>query len=198
MNRSFLDRLVSVTGAIVGVVLLAAAALLFFAHSYVHGQVADQLREQQITFPAAGSQAITSLPRADQDEISKYAGLTMETGAQAKAFADHYIAVHLNESTGGKTYSELSALSRANPDDAKLSGQVNTAFKGETLRGMLLNAYAFGTMAKIALYGAIVAFVGAGALLLLALLGAIHARRTDPEVAIGALPVTRKDVVTVS
>ncbi len=55
MNRRILDRLVSATGAVMGVVLLAAASLLFFAHSYVHGQVADQLKEQQITFPAAGS-----------------------------------------------------------------------------------------------------------------------------------------------
>jgi hypothetical protein len=53
-------------------------------------------------------------------------------------------------------------------------------FKGETLRGLLLNAYAFSTMGTIALYGAIASFVGAGLLLVLSLLGLAHLRRV-PE-----------------
>jgi len=178
MNRTFLDRLVSATGAIVGVVLLAAAALLFFAHSYVHGQVADQLKEQQITFPAAGSQGITSLPSADQKEISKYAGQTMGTGAQAKAFADHYIKVHLAEVADGQTYSQVSAKALANPDDQKLAGQVQTLFRGETLRGLLLNAYAWDTMATVAFIAAWISLAGGVLLLLLAALGLRHARTT--------------------
>ena len=178
MNRTFLDRLVSATGAIVGVVLLAAAALLFFAHSYVHGQVADQLKEQQITFPAAGSQGITSLPSADQKEISKYAGQTMETGAQAKAFADHYIKVHLGEVADGQTYAQVSAKSLANPDDQKLAGQVQTLFRGETLRGLLLNAYAFDTMATVAWIAAWISLIAGVLLLLLSFLGIRHARTT--------------------
>jgi hypothetical protein len=183
MNRSFLDRLVSATGAIVGVVLLAAAALLFFAHSYVHGQVADQLKEQQITFPAAGSQAITSLPAADQKEITRYAGQTMETGAQAKAFADHYIKVHLGEVANGQTYAQVSAKSLANPDDQKLAGQVQTLFRGETLRGLLLNAYAFDTMATVAWIAAWISLIGGVLLLLLAFLGMRHARTAAPAPA---------------
>jgi hypothetical protein len=178
MNRSFLDRLVSATGAIVGVVLLAAAALLFFAHSYVHGQVADQLKEQQITFPAAGSQAITTLPAADQKEISKYAGQTMENGAQAKAFADHYIKVHLSEVANGQTYAQVSGKALANPDDQKLAGQVQTLFRGETLRGLLLNAYAFDTMATVAWIAAWISLIAGVLLLLLSFLGVRHARTT--------------------
>jgi hypothetical protein len=175
MTRSVIDRLVSITGAIMGVVLLAAAALLFFAHGYVHDQVTSQLKEQQITFPAAGSQGLTSLPAKDQKEIAQYAGQTMTNGAQAKAFADHYIKVHLGEIAGGQTYSQVSAKSLANPDDQKLAGQVQTLFRGETLRGLLLNAYAFDTMATVALIAAWIA-AGAGALLiLLALLGLRHA-----------------------
>jgi hypothetical protein len=34
-----------------------------------------------------------------------YAGQQLTTGPQAKAYADHYIAVHMNEASGGKTYS---------------------------------------------------------------------------------------------
>jgi hypothetical protein len=69
----------------------------------------------------------------------------------------------------------------ANPNDEKLAGLVATVFKGETLRGLLLNAYAFGEMATIALYGAIAAFVGAGLLLVLSVLGAMHLRRVPAE-----------------
>jgi hypothetical protein len=176
MNRTFLDRLVSATGAIVGVVLLAAAALLFYAHSYVHGQVADQLKEQQITFPAAGSKAITSLPPADQAEISQYAGQTMQTGAQAKAFADHYIKVHLSEVANGQTYAQVSAKALADPNNQELTGQVQTLFRGETLRGLLLNAYAFDTMATVAWIAAWISLIAGVLLLLLAGLGLRHAR----------------------
>ncbi len=176
MNRSFVDRLVSATGAIVGVVLLAAAALLFYAHSYVHGQVTDQLREQQISFPAAGSESITSLPQADQAAISQYAGQTMVNGAQARAFADHYIKVHLTEVADGQTYSQVSAKALANPDDQKLAGQVQTLFRGETLRGLLLNAYAWDTMATIAFIAAWISLAAGVLLLLLAAFGLRHAR----------------------
>jgi hypothetical protein len=178
MNRSFVDRLVSATGAIVGVVLLAAAALLFFAHGYVHGQVTDQLREQQITFPAAGSESITSLPQADQAAISRYAGQAMVNGAQARAFADHYIKVHLNEVADGQTYSQVSAKALANPDDQKLAGQVQTLFRGETLRGLLLNAYAWDTMATVAFIAAWISLAGGVLLLLLAAFGWRHSRTT--------------------
>ena len=108
-------------------------------------------------------------------------GQQLTTGAQAKAWADHYIKVHLDESTGGKTYSELSAAARANPDDAKAKGLVELAVKGETLRGLLLNDYDFGTMGTIAMYAAWAAFAGAAAMLGLALLGFLHLRRVPAE-----------------
>ena len=46
---------------------------------------------------------------------------------------------------------------------------------------MLLNAYAFGQMATIAFYGALVAFGGAALMLLLSLLGLAHLRRVPAE-----------------
>lgn len=117
--------------------------------------------------------------------MEPYAGQPMTNGNQAKAFADHYILVHMNAASGGKTYEEVSgeyiAMSKdssANPDELKKLGELRqTLFMGNTLRGMLLNAYAFDTMAMIAGYAAIVAFVGAVVLLVLAVLGFRHARR---------------------
>ena len=181
MNRSIVDRLVSYIGAVMGVALLVASGLLFYAHGYVHGQVTDQLREQQITFPAAGTKAITSLPAADQTEINRYAGQALVNGDQAKAFADHYIKVHLGEVANGQTYSQVSSKALANPTDEKLAGQVQTLFRGETLRGLLLNAYAFDTMAKVALIAAWVSLVGGITLLALSILGLVHARRPSRD-----------------
>ncbi len=180
MNRSVIDRLVSAIGAVIAITCLVAAGLLFYGHSYVHGQVRDQLKEQQIVFPAAGSKGLTSLPPADQSIIKKYAGKTMENGDQAKAFADHYIKVHLSEIAAGATYSQVSAKSQADPTNTQLSGQVQTLFRGETLRGLLLNAYAFDTMGKLALVAAWLSLVAGLLLCGLAALGLLHARKAVP------------------
>jgi hypothetical protein len=152
----------------------------------VDNQVTSQLSAQKIYFPEKGSDSLND--PAVKPHLSQYAGEQLTTGAQAKAFADHYIAVHLDEMGGGKTYAELSTASRANPDDKELAGLVETTFKGETLRGMLLNAYAFGQMGAIAFYGALVAFGGAALMLVLSLLGLAHLRRVPAtaEVKLGA------------
>ena len=81
--------------------------------------------------------------------VSQYAGEQMLTGQQAEAYADHFIAVHLTEIGGGKTYSQLSTESIAQPKNTALAGQVATVFKGETLRSMLLNAYGWWKVSQI-------------------------------------------------
>lgn len=178
MNRSTIDKLISSTGIVVAIVLLAGSGVLFWTHHFVHSQVHNQLAAEKISFPAAGSAALTSLPASDQSKVDAYAGQQLLTGAQAEVFADNYIAVHLKEIGGGQTYAQLSAASLADPTNQALAGQVQTVFRGETLRGLLLNAYAFDTMAVIAGYAAFGA-LGAGILLLiLAALGFRHAKHT--------------------
>lgn len=175
MNRSTLDKLLSTTGLIIAVALLAGSGGLFFAYHFVHSQVHDQLAAQRITFPEKGSTAITSLPEPDRDKVAQYAGQQLLTGAQAEVFADHYIAVHLKKIGGGKTYSELSAQAMADPTNTKLADQVSTVFRGETLRGLLLNVYAFDTMAVIARLAAVGALIASVLLFILAALGFNHA-----------------------
>jgi hypothetical protein len=177
MNRSVLDKLLSSAGLVVSVVLFAASAGLLYAHTFIHHQVHDQLAAEKISFPVKGSAALMALPSADQAKVSQYAGQQLLTGAQAEVFADHYIAVHLKKIGGGKTYSELSAASIADPSNQTLAAQVQTVFRGETLRGLLLNAYAFDTMAVVAGYAALGAFAGAIVMLVLAVLGFMHAGR---------------------
>jgi hypothetical protein len=81
---------------------------------------------------------------------------------------------------GGLTYSQLSAKAIAEPNNAALQAQVATVFKGTTLRSMLLNAYAFGTMGMIAGIAAIAAFIAAAVMLILGGLGLAYARRVSP------------------
>jgi hypothetical protein len=131
------------------------AGFAFWGSSFATNQVSSQLAAQKISFPAANDKAITSLPAADAAAMRVYAGQELTTGAQAETYADHFIAVHLNEIGGGQTYSQLSAAAQADPTNTKLSGEVATIFKGTTLRGMLLNAYGWGEIGTIAGYAAI-------------------------------------------
>ncbi|MBO0846378.1 MAG: hypothetical protein J2P22_13285 [Nocardioides sp.] len=183
--RATLDRLISIGGLILAVVLLIAGGLLTYAYFFITNEVHDQLAAQKITMPTDQT-GLANLPAADKAALEPYAGQQMTTGSQAKAYADHYIAVHLSEAAGGKTYSEVSNLyiqQCSTPNAAQtapcqtLAGQKQTLFQGETLRGLLLYGYAFATMGTIAGYGAIAAFVGAVLMLILALLGFRHARK---------------------
>jgi hypothetical protein len=181
MRRRTFDFLASSVGVLLGIVLLVAGALLLWGYNFVNDQVTQQLTEQQITFPAADSAAIKALPPDDAAAMKVYAGQLMTTGAQAKTYADHFIAVHLKEIGGGKTYSQLSAEALANPSDQKLAAQADTVFKGTTLRGLLLNAYAFWQIGQLALIASIIAFVAGAILLILSGLGFWHLRRTPAE-----------------
>jgi hypothetical protein len=177
--RSALDRLVSWIGIAVAAVLIVAGALLTWGSNFIGGEVHDQLAAQKIYFPPADSPAVAGDEFA---QMRQFGGQLMTTGEQAKVYADDFIAVHLSEIAGGKTYAELSSQAQANPDDQKLAGQVQTMFRGETLRGLLLNAYAFGTVGTIAGIAAIASFVAAGLMLVLSGLGFWHARRSGPAV----------------
>ncbi len=189
MRRKTFDALVSVGGLVLAAVLLVAGVLLLWGHSYAGDQVAAQLSAQKIVFPATGSPEFKALPASDQAAMGVYAGQAMTTGAQAKAYADHFIAVHLKIIGQGKTYSQLSAASLAAPKNTALADQVQTVFRGTTLRSMLLEAYGFWQMGQIALFGAIASFIGAGLLLILSILGLVHGRRVPAETEVLAKTV---------
>ena len=176
MRRRTFDALMASAGLVVALVLSAAGGLMLWAHHFVDHQVTTQLAAQQIYFPEKGSDSLGD--PAVKPYLTQYAGQQLTTGPQAKAYADHYISVHINEMTGGQSYAQVSAKSMADPDNEKLAGLKQTVFQGETLRGLLLYGYAFATMGTIALYAAIASFVGAGLMLALSLLGLGHLRRT--------------------
>jgi len=174
VNRKVIDYLVSSAGLIVAIVLLAVGGLMVWGQTFINDQVHDQLAAQKIFFPPKGSPAIKGPQFA---AMQQYAGQQLTTGPQAQTYANHFIAVHLSEVAGGKTYAQVSAAALADPTNTTLQGQADTLFKGTTLRGLLLNAYAFGKVAQIAGIAAIVSFVGGGILLVLSILGFVHGRR---------------------
>jgi len=181
MRRRTFDALATVAGLIMAAVLVVAGVLLAWGHSFVTNEVHNQLAQQKITFPMKSDPEFKALPKADAAAMGQYAGQMMTNGAQAQTYADHFIGYHLSLIGGGKTYSQLSAESRAQPTNTKLAGEVETVFRGTTLRSMLLEAYGFWKMGQIALIASWSAFIGAALMLILAIAGMLHLRRTAPE-----------------
>jgi hypothetical protein len=184
MRRRTFDYLMSGLGLVVAIVLIVAGFLLLWAHSFVDDNVHSQLAAQKIFFPSKAAIAAQNNPDITK-YITPYADQQLVNGKQAQVFADHYIANHLKEVADGQTYSQVSekfiTMKPSDPGYEAISQQRATLFQGETLRGLLLNAYAFWKMGEIAMWGAIVSFIGAGLLLLLSLFGFLHARRTTSE-----------------
>jgi hypothetical protein len=162
MRRFSSRSLLATVTAALAAVLLIAGGLLLWGSAYVHNTVQGQLAAQQITFPPASAFAH---PTAGGEitpnmipSVSQYAGQQLLTGQQAEAYADHFIAQHITDMAGGKTYSQLSAESVAQPSNTQLAGLVATVFKGETLRSMLLNAYGWWKVSQITYIISLVAF----------------------------------------
>jgi hypothetical protein len=161
---------------ILTVVLGVGGCLLLFGANFGLDMVHDQLDAQAISFPAKGSPALT--PK-EFPGLQQYAGQKVDSGPKAKAYANEFINVHLQSIAGGKTYSQVSAASQADPTNAKLTGQVAALFKGETLRGLLLYAWGWSVVSSIALYAGIAALLGF-VIMLLATIGDFIA---DPRIA---------------
>lgn len=193
MKRKTLDAILLAGGALTTAVLVLAGVLLVVGSNYATTSVRDQLQAQHITFPAAGSPALSS----DQigPYLNQFAGQEMTTGDQAEAYADHFIAVHLQELAKGQTYIDVStqlqtakAQLQQAPNDRRLASEVSdlqsqqqTLFQGDTLRGLLLEAYGFAQFGKIAAWAAVAAFIAAGAMLILTILGVLHWRKVSPD-----------------
>ena len=184
MSRQVFDKLTSAGGIVAVIVLLVAGGLLTWGHSFVNSNVHNQLAQQQITFPSkaafAHPKAGTEITPSMIGPVSQYAGQQLTTGAQAKVYADDFMAVHLSQMPYHGVYSKISAAAMANPKNTQLQTLVQTAFKGTTMRGLLLEAYAFAKIGTIMLWGAIASFALALVMSVLVGLGLAHARRAEP------------------
>ena len=189
------SHLTAIAGFALAAILLAAGGMLLWSSAYVHNTVQGQLSAQQIFFPPkaafAHPKAGTEITPSMIPSVSQYAGQQLVTGQQAESYADNFIAVHITNMTGGKTYAQLSAASLAQPNNTKLAGQVGTVFKGEALRSMLLNAFGWWKVSQITYIASLIAFALGGLTLLGSLFGLTVGRR--PEIVheiIDGTPVT--------
>ncbi len=174
-------------GLALTVILAVAGGLLLWGSAYVHNSVRGQLAEQQVYFPPkaafAHPKAGTEITPGMVPIVSQYAGQQLLTGQQAEVYADHFIAVHLQEMAPGQTYATLSAKSLAQPGNAKLAGLVQTVFRGQTLRGLLLNAYGWWKVSQITYIASVISFALAGLSLIGAGAAFARSRRATPAAA---------------
>jgi hypothetical protein len=193
VRRRTIDTVLIALGAVAAVVLVIAGALLTWGNNFASDYVSDELSSQQIFFPDQAA-----LEEEGRTDLVKYAGEQVTTGGQAEAYAS-FIGGHLEETAGGLTYAELggperearaavqaatdegaseSEIAALQADLDEISGQRQTLFRGETLRGLLLSTYAWDTIGRIAGIAAIVCFVAAAVTAVLVVLGIIHRHRT--------------------
>jgi hypothetical protein len=172
-NRKMIDKLLISFGVVAVLVFIGGGSLAWWTYSFTSSNVHSELSAQKIYFPPLGSSALAS-PKIGPF-LNQYAGKQLLTGPEAKAYANHFIAVHLSEIGNGQTYAQVSSESLANPNNAQLKTEAQTLFQGETLRGLLLgDAYAFWTIGQIAQIVAIVLFIAGGVMFVLVLLGLVH------------------------
>jgi hypothetical protein len=193
IHRRRLDTVLVAFGALVAIVLAVAGGLLLWGHNFADDYVSRELSSQHITFPDAAT-----LHGEGRTDLVSHAGQQVTTGSRAQAYAS-YIAGHLDKVANGETYADLGQPERAaqaaaqaavdngspqatvNDLQAKadtITAQRNTLFKGDTLRGLLLSTYAWGTIARIAGIAALAAFVAAAVMVVLVVLGLVHRHRT--------------------
>jgi hypothetical protein len=191
---------------VVAIFVLAIGTIgAYAAYAFTNTQIHDQLAPQQIVFP---KDAAAGLP----DNLHAYAGQQVLTGDQAHAYAEQFIGLHLSEIGQGHPYSYWSGKALADraaaaaATDATIKAQLSaqaaqeqstadTLFKGETLKGLLNEAYAFSVFGQIAFY----ATLGLG-LAGLVVLGALlfelidARRRRDPVAALAPMTLSREPV----
>lgn len=175
IDRALKDRLISWSGAVVAVLMVALGGVAIFGGSFALDNVRDRLEPQNISFPP-----IEAMTPAEKTDLGEFAGQKVDTGTEAEAFS-RYIGGHLGEVNEGATYSETSSAARVEglpkAEAADLQEKADTLFKGETLRGILLNAYGWWTVGQITFFAGIGMVIAGLALALFAALGFKHARR---------------------
>jgi hypothetical protein len=193
LKRRTIDSVLIGFGAVAMAAFAVAGGLLTWGHGFSSDYVTKELSSQNISFPSA--EALTEEGRTD---LVKFADQKLDTGKEAEGYAS-FINGHLQGIAGGATYADLGATesaakadvkaaveagdSQANIDELQatadgITGQRNTLFKGETLRGLLLSAYAWSTVGTIAGIAAIGAFIAAAIMAVLVGLGIVHHRKT--------------------
>jgi len=192
VKRRTIDSVLIGFGVVATAAFAVAGALLTWGHNFADDYVTRELSSQHITFPSADD-----LTKEGRTDLVKFADHKLDTGKEAEGYAS-FINGHLAKIADGATYADLGAPESAAKADVKaaveagkpqatitelqakadgITAQRNTLFKGETLRGLLLSAYAWSTVGMIAGFAALGAWIAAAVMAVLVVLGIIHHRR---------------------
>ena len=192
VKRRTIDSVLIGFGVVATAAFAVAGALLTWGHNFADDYVTRELSSQHITFPSADD-----LTKEGRTDLVKFADHKLDTGKEAEGYAS-FINGHLAKIANGATYADLGAPESAAKADVKaavdagkpqatitelqakadgITAQRNTLFKGETLRGLLLSAYAWSTVGMIAGFAALGAWIAAAVMAVLVVLGIIHHRR---------------------
>jgi hypothetical protein len=200
VKRRTLDVIFSIGGMLLAILVLVLGLVLQNQADFAKSYVKDQLTAQKITFTPADKLTDGEKAQDGAQCLIDDGGQALVTGKQAECYANKYIALHLTEVNQGKTYSETSTQSRAAAAKADaatktgqagaadltaqakaLDGQVQTLFRGETLRGLLLTSYGFSIFGERAQQAAYVAYAVALVLFLASIAGFVHAFTTSKD-----------------
>ncbi len=192
IHRRTIDKILIGIGIVATAAFVVAGGLLMWGSNFSDDYVHQELSSQNIAFPDAAS-----LEQQGRTDLLSHAGATVDTGSEAEAYAS-FIGGHLEGIADGATYADLGTTEReanaavaaavdngdpqATVDELQANADAVTAqrdslFRGETLRGLLLTAYAWSTVGMIAGLAAIGAFLAAAASGVLVVLGIVHLRR---------------------
>jgi len=190
LPRRTIDKLLIAIGIVATVVFTVAGGLLAWGATFSNDYVYDELSSQNVVFPDEAS-----LLEEGREDLVQYADEQVTTGPEAEAYAS-YIDGHLQGIADGQTYSEIddrgAAQAVVEAEEAgaseaevaelqatadELRAQRDSLFRGETLRGLLLSAFAWSTMGRIAGIAAWVAFAAAAVMAALVVAGIVHLAR---------------------
>lgn len=155
LKRRTIDSVLIGFGVVATAVFGIAGGLLCWGHNFSSDYVTNELSSQNITFPS-----VEELTEEGRTDLVSFADQRLDTADEAEAYAS-FIDGHLAGTADGATYAELGATESAAKADVEaaiaadqppaeidtlqadadaISGQRNSLFKGETLRGLLLSA----------------------------------------------------------
>ena len=134
--------------------VLIVGVVLTLAGNYGRQLVHDQLAPQKITFAPYDESGQNGDNYEAYPELQDRAGTTVTDGLAARDFAT-YIDAHVMETTGGRSYSEVSGAARANPEDEELQATRRSALDGQLLAAIMWNTYGWWLLATVAFFAGI-------------------------------------------
>ena len=107
-DRKTIDKIFVMLGLVMVLVLVAVGGLAWKASSFAKSSVETQMQLSKYFFHQKVALPLSTLPTADQTQMNKYAGQQLVNGAQAKVYADNFIAYHLLKYQWHETYAQVS------------------------------------------------------------------------------------------